>query len=275
MTPAPLACTVRGCGEPLTRESHAWRCTRGHSYDVSRSGYVNLLQPQDRKSAQAGDSRSAVEARVVLEAAGAGHAVIEHITGLVRRQLAGGGVVADLGSGTGLALASICAGSDAIGVGIDLSGAAVEYAARRRPGQTWVVANADRRLPLLDRSVDVVLSLHARRNPTEVARVLRGEGRFLAAVPAEDDLVELRAEMHGVAPARDRVAPLVAEHAPAFVLENTRRIADTRYFEGEALRSLLRATYRGARHRVAARIGELPGLTVTLATEICVFRPRI
>src|SRR5450755_3800076 len=55
-----LLCTVRGCRRPLSRESNRFVCERGHSFDVARSGYLNLLQPQDRRSANPGDSKEAV-----------------------------------------------------------------------------------------------------------------------------------------------------------------------------------------------------------------------
>ena len=72
-------------------------------------------------------------------------------------------IAVDLGSGSrrdaGPTLAAIAPIS---GIGIDLSVAAAEFAARRFPSLTWIVANADRRLPLQDASVDLVLSIHGR-----------------------------------------------------------------------------------------------------------------
>ena len=53
MTLAPLACSVRGCHQPLTRRGAAYACDRGHTFDIARSGYLNLLQPQDRRSRDA------------------------------------------------------------------------------------------------------------------------------------------------------------------------------------------------------------------------------
>ncbi|HKO57080.1 MAG TPA: rRNA (guanine-N1)-methyltransferase, partial [Thermoanaerobaculia bacterium] len=53
---------MRSCGSPLTA-GRSWVCPRGHSFDVARSGYLNLLQPQDRRSAYPGDSAAAVAAR--------------------------------------------------------------------------------------------------------------------------------------------------------------------------------------------------------------------
>ena len=63
MTSARLACTVRGCGEPLVPEGSTLRCPRGHAFDRAREGYWSLLQPQDRRSPVAGDRPEAVEAR--------------------------------------------------------------------------------------------------------------------------------------------------------------------------------------------------------------------
>ena len=103
-------------------------------------------------------------------------------------------------------------------VGIDLSAAAVRAAARRFPALTWVVANADRHLPILDRSVDLVLSVNARRNPVECARVLARPGYLLAVVPAADDLIELRELVQGRRVERDRIDTLLEEHHAAFTL---------------------------------------------------------
>jgi 23S rRNA (guanine745-N1)-methyltransferase len=152
-------------------------CARGHSYDVARSGYINLLQPQDRRSLTAGDANAVVEARARLFAAGIGRAVVD----AVRQRFdslrpSHDAAVADLGSGSGDALAACLVGSPATGVGIDLSVSAGRHAARRFPELTWVVANADRRLPLLDNRLSFLLSLHGRRNPAECARVLAPAG---------------------------------------------------------------------------------------------------
>jgi 23S rRNA (guanine745-N1)-methyltransferase len=241
---------------------------------VARSGYVNLLQPQDRKSGEPGDARSAVEARARLEDAGVGRALVEAV--LARMATLGpapGAVVVDLGCGTGSALAAASRSRDITGIGIDLSAAAVAHAARRWPGLTWVVANADRTLPLLDRSVDLLLSLHARRNPPEAARVLKPGGVLLVAVPAPDDLMELRAAVQGGAVSRDRVSGLVEECAPWLALVDRDRVVDRRRLDREGLQALLRATYRGARRAAAAQVDALDALDVTLASDVCVFTP--
>jgi 23S rRNA (guanine745-N1)-methyltransferase len=271
----PLACTVRGCGRPLARRDRTLACPSGHTYDVARTGYVNLLQPQDRRSLHAGDSREAVEARARLAAAGVGRALIDAVVSrLAGLELGKHPIAADLGSGTGEALAALARVRSLQGVGIDLSVAAADHAARRFPDLTWVVANADRRLPLLDGSVNLVLSLHARRNPAECARVLAPGGLLLMAVPAADDLIELRERVLGSRVERERAQALVDEHAASFDVVDEFQARSTARLDGEALRLLLRVTYRGARAAAAERVSTLPASNVTLASDLVLFRLR-
>src|ERR1017187_7110592 len=58
-----LLCTVRNCHMELVREERRLHCPRGHSFDVARSGYINLLQPQDRRSKEPGDTAVAAAGR--------------------------------------------------------------------------------------------------------------------------------------------------------------------------------------------------------------------
>jgi 23S rRNA (guanine745-N1)-methyltransferase len=257
------------------RRDRTFACPGGHSYDVARSGYVNLLQPQDRRSAAAGDSREAIDARESLLVGGVGRTLIDAITARIRSlDLDDEAVVADLGCGSGDALAAVTERGTSAGIGIDLSILAIERASRRFPDRTWVVANADRRLPLLDRSVDVVVSLHARRNPPEVARVLHGTGHLLVAVPAADDLIELRELVQGQRVERDRSEVVLVEHETLFELVERSVVRETQDLDRDALLSVLRGTYRGVRHGVGDRVAALMRMTVTLASEILVFRLR-
>jgi 23S rRNA (guanine745-N1)-methyltransferase len=272
-----LACTVRDCGQPLTRSARAWTCARGHSYDVARSGYLNLLQPQDRKSASAGDSKASVEARARLLARGVGRALVDDI---VRRAADVAGprgparhtpVVVDLGSGVGDVLGELASVRPIDGIGIDLSTAAAGHAAKRHPLLTWIVANADRRLPILDHSVSIVLSVHGRRNPAECARVLKRDGVVLVALPAADDLVELREHIQGERVEHDRSDRLIAEHAPFFTVRERAIVRERRRLDREALKDLLRGTYRGERRKGAERVEALGDLDVTMASEVFLF----
>lgn len=271
----PLACTVRGCGEPLAQEERALVCRRGHAFDRARSGYTNLLQPQDRRSLAAGDGREEIEARARLLAAGVGLALGEELAARVAElRLRPGAVAVELGAGSGERLSALAQRFALRGIGLDLASAAAEHAARRFPDQTWLVCNADRRLPLRDQSVDLMLSIHGRRNPAECARVLAPRGRLLVALPAPDDLVELRAAVQGQGLERERVAPFLAEHAPSFELVGRTQARERPSCARAVLLDLLSGTYRGGRASAAAAVERLERLEVTLASDVLLLAPR-
>ena len=161
----------------------------------------------------------------------------------------------------------------AVGIGIDLSTAAIERAARRFPDRTWVVANADRRLPLLDGSVDLVMSLHGRRNPPEVARVLAAK-RYLVAVPAADDLIELRELVQGSASSAIAASPSLTEHQSLFELVERSVIREAVDLDRASLLDLLHGTYRGVRKAAADRAAAIERMTVTMASDVFVLRLR-
>ena len=56
-----ILCPV--CGEVLKLGERQWYCVKGHSFDVARQGYVNLLTVNQKHSKNPGDTRQMVAAR--------------------------------------------------------------------------------------------------------------------------------------------------------------------------------------------------------------------
>jgi 23S rRNA (guanine745-N1)-methyltransferase len=240
---------------------------------MARSGYVNLLQPQDRRSPDAGDSREAIEARGRLLAGGIGRDILASFIALATGYASDSeATIVDLGCGSGDLIGSLAARHPRQAIGIDLSVAAIDRAARRFRDATWIVANADRRLPLLDASVALVLSLHARRNPAEAQRVLAPGGYLLVGVPAADDLIELRTAVQGSRVERDRVDRVIAEHEPYFMLVSRSTAREHHRLSGDQVRDALHGTYRGARTSMADALDQVGALDVTFASEFLVLR---
>src|SRR4051794_30538108 len=113
-----LLCTVRGCQQPLVRGENGFRCANGHSFDVARSGYINLLQPQDRRSATPGDSVEAAMARRRLHDRGITAPLLNGIGNLAR--ITAEDVVLDAGCGDGYYLGSMTEEHRCEGEGIDI-----------------------------------------------------------------------------------------------------------------------------------------------------------
>src|SRR6185436_10318218 len=164
-------CPVRGCGAPLERRERAWICPQGHFFDIARAGYCNLLQPQDRRSKSPGDPKEAVLARRRFLEAGHGdfllQDLLEEMRGLAPPPRP---AILDVGCGEGYFLGSISREREMESHGVDLSVPAIDLAARRWPGVSWWVANADRALPFADGSFDLALSIAGRRPSAELCR---------------------------------------------------------------------------------------------------------
>lgn len=271
-SPIPLLCPVRNCHSPLIRGERSWTCPRGHSFDVARSGYCNLLQPQDRRSRQPGDSREAAEARRRLFAAGHSEALLREILALLEGAPAGAGVL-DVGCGEGSMLGGVARERSVEAHGIDISVPSIELAARAFPAATWIVGNADRFLPYGDEAFAVVMSLTARLHPAEMRRVIAPAGRLIVAVAGPDDLIELREALLGEGVVRDRLERAAAELAGLFELVERRTVRHTAHLDPAGVRDVLASSYRGARESERRRLEDLSGLAVTFSREVGLFRP--
>jgi 23S rRNA (guanine745-N1)-methyltransferase len=264
----PLRCPVRGCGRALSWSERAARCGGGHAFDFARSGYLNLLQPQDKRSPEPGDSADAVRARERLCARGVEAGLRDAVAAQVRALTPA--LTIEVGCGTGTQLASLPPRA----LGFDLSAHAAAASARRACDALVVVANADRRLPVADACADVVVTIRGPKNPADFARVLRAGGRVIAGVPAADDLAELRAAVLGAGPDLPREETTIARFAPHFTLEARTTVRERLMVDPDALRDLLAGTYRGARLAARARVEALQAMELTFATELLLFVAR-
>jgi 23S rRNA (guanine745-N1)-methyltransferase len=244
----------------LVREKGRLLCPRGHSFDVARSGYINLLQPQDRRSKEPGDTAAAVAGRRRLHDRG----VTEPLLRAIAEKMAASpsDVVLDAGCGDGFYLGSLARQTGFGAYGVDISVPAIEAAARRYSGCEWVVANADRFVPYADGSFSIVLSITARMNSSEFRRVLHEDGRLIVAVPAPEDLIELRGA------GRDRVVRTIETFAPDFTLVDQRRVTTMAELDAAAVYDVLHSIYRPMRSQ------PVEAMRVTFSLDLLLFRAQ-
>jgi 23S rRNA (guanine745-N1)-methyltransferase len=178
-------------GHPAARTG-ALTCPSGHSYDIARQGYVNLLTGPAPAGA---DTAEMVAARAEVFAAG--HfdgliaAVAEAATINRKERSDNAGLVLDVGAGTGHYLAAVLERTGEVGLALDISVAAARRAARAHPRLGAVVADVWRRLPVGDGCVRVVLDVFAPRHPAEFHRVLRPDGVLVVVTPRPEHLARL------------------------------------------------------------------------------------
>ncbi len=274
-----LLCSVPSCRARLAIDStggaHRAVCPEGHSYDRARSGYWNLLQPQDRRSNAPGDSPEAAKARRLLADRGLDAPLFAALLPILGTSdpLAPPAVL-DVGCGEGAFLTSLSQQRPIEAWGVDLSTPAIDLASRRNSQATWVIANADRRLPFADRSFSLITSLTARRNPQEFHRLLAPGGRLVIALPGPDDLIELRTAVLGQGDRRERLAGALAELSPYFEVLGTERVGWTATLDEAGIAALLAATYRGGRPGREERAAARAGSEITMSRDVAWLRVR-
>jgi 23S rRNA (guanine745-N1)-methyltransferase len=255
-----LLCTVRDCRLPLTRENVRVVCPRGHSFDVARSGYINLLQPQDKKSKHPGDTVAAITGRRRLHDLGVTRPLSDAIATMLNANK--NDIVLDAGCGEGFYLGSLAAQSGCHAHGVDISIPAIDAAAKRYKDAHWIVANADRFIPYANASFSIVLSITSRMNSTEFRRVLRDDGRLLVAIPSTDDLKEFRGEH------RDRADRTLEAFTGNFALTARGSATTTADLDAASIQDLLHSIYRPLQSR------PVEAMRVTFSLDLLLFSPN-
>ncbi|WAM49353.1 putative RNA methyltransferase [Vreelandella venusta] len=205
MSSAPfqlLACPLDG--EPLHLAGRTWCCSAGHSFDVAKQGYVNLLPVQQKRSADPGDSKLMVAARQRFLEAGyyqpIAQAVSKHLLSHADAQSAGslfGCLDAGCGEGYYLReLARTASNAQSLSLlGLDISKWAVLSAARQDdktfPLCRWVVGS-NAHLPVQAQTLDSVLCMFGFPVHHEFARVLKPGGLLVQVEAGVGHLRELR-----------------------------------------------------------------------------------
>lgn len=203
----PLRCPV--CHRALVTDpaGKVFRCHGGHPFDRAREGYVNLLVTHQRRARPPGDSDEMVRSRRAFLERGHYGALADALVAAFQ----GDNTVADVGCGEGWFTAQISQVAACV-VGIDIAKLAVRLAARRDRRGVYVVASAYD-LPILDHSVDRVLSVFAPIAETEFARVLTSEGAVIAVSPGRQHLAELRQLIYASPEAHDERVSLDASQS--------------------------------------------------------------
>ena len=182
------------CGKALMRDNRTYCCPSGHSFDIAKEGYVNLLPANRQHSDSPGDDREMVRSRTLFLDGGWYAPLRETLCGMVSAAAEENAVLLDAGCGEGWYTETLNRALTENGgriCGVDLSKAAVRKAAKRCPGAEIAVASVYH-LPLADCSVYLLTDCFSPLALEEFRRVLKPGGSFFYVVPGPRHLWEMK-----------------------------------------------------------------------------------
>jgi len=213
----------------LIQSNSTLRCENGHSFDIAREGYCNLLLVQQKTSLEPGDSNGMVMARRRFLETGLYLPIAQKVTTLVQELAKKSSAqkntfrVLDAGSGEGYYLRHLHTQNPEFElIGIDISKAAVKAAAKLSPQISWAVAS-NKQLPIEPASIDLILCMFGFPVWRSFAKVQKKGDHVILVDAAENHLIELRQIIYPTV-TKSAVASIEAAFSSGYQLMSEERL---------------------------------------------------
>ena len=270
-----LICPV--CGGMFENTGKSYLCGSGHSFDIARSGYVNLLLSKHAGKAVHGDNKLMVQARRDFLDKGYYAPLCDAVCGEALKYAKNGSVVLDAGCGEGYYTSAVRAAFDQSDIaakmyGVDISKVAVEYAAKRDKSVRFAAASVFH-LPVASGSCDLLITMFAPFCGEEYVRVLKNGGTMIMAIPSENHLWELNQAIYDT-PYKNDVKPYGLD---GFEHIGVQRVSFTMELRDSTdIRSLFSMTpyYYKTGKTEQERLEALSELTVQADFEVLTYRKK-
>lgn len=177
------------CQAPFEGLDKRFVCPKGHSFDMAKQGYINLLLHSKKDKHY--DKASFERRHHILEAG-----FYKHILEVIQTLLADNPAqttLLDVACGEGYYSRQLAHNPRHSILAFDLSKESIQLAAKKDSHQrvAWFVGDLAK-LPLASQSVDVILDIYSPSNYQEFKRVLKPGGKLIKVVTASHHLAELR-----------------------------------------------------------------------------------
>ncbi|MBP3436297.1 MAG: methyltransferase domain-containing protein [Clostridia bacterium] len=264
-----LICPV--CKGALSRYDKRFACPKGHSFDIAKHGYVNLLLGN---AGQHGDNTAMIAARHAFLSRGFYDHLAQGLKEAIKRlPLSSAPAVLDIGTGECYYLEAVKQALEEKAphlYGFDISKQALRFGAKRALSATLFVASAYH-MPIADASIDLALLFFSPYAKEECLRVLKKGGYFILAIPAERHLWELKSAIYDT-PYLNTPADFTLD---GFTLLEQRHIErDICLSSQEDIQALFQMTpyYYKTSAKDQEKVKALESLTVKTAFELLVYQ---
>jgi len=176
------------CGKELVKTNNSYRCESNHSFDISKSGYVNLLI---KHSNNPGDNNESLIARKEFLNKGYYGKMAEQLATSIKKYLKPNEAFLDAGCGTGYYLNKVSAINDLQFYATDIAKKGVEMTSKANKNAVCFVGNVFH-LPFSDESLDGLMSVFTPYSGEEFARVIKKGGYVFAVNPGKEHLYDLK-----------------------------------------------------------------------------------
>jgi Methylase involved in ubiquinone/menaquinone biosynthesis len=187
-----LACPK--CQLPLNIVGNSYKCQSNHTYDISKSKYINLLLNPDKNTNNPGDNKDSLTCRKNFLNNGYYNIISETLNQYIKNLHLDKANILDLGCGEGFYLSRLkeeIKQNNYEYYGLDISKIAIDMATKYTKDINWLVANS-KNIPLLDNSIDLILALFTVVNHKELNRILNDNGYIIHVTANPYHLVELK-----------------------------------------------------------------------------------
>ena len=197
-----LICPV--CGKALEFDNRVARCENGHSFDIAKEGYVNLLR-SSKPGDLIGDDKASARCRRDFLNKGYYSVLKDALCQMFDGRQ---GSVLDICCGEGYYTSALGANPHLDVYGFDISREMVRLAAKRG-GCRFFVANMAA-IPVADGSMDYAIHLFAPFQEASFARVLKSGGRLITVIPGKKHLFGLKQALYDTPYENDEQLPQTA-----------------------------------------------------------------
>lgn len=234
-----FSCPV--CGKFLYSDEKTYKCENGHSFDIAKHGYVNLLQSQQSKLKRHGDDKLMIKARSEFLNGGYYEPLLDALCKAVNEYLPSDSIIIDAGCGDCYYSAAVYnrLSDKAFEIsGIDISKNALIYGAKRSRNIKLAVGSVFS-MPFCSSSADAVFNIFSPLATDEYKRILKCGGLLFRIIPLEYHLFGLKEKIYDK-PYKNETPKIELDGFT--LLENIEIKYDLELFDSESIDNLFKMT---------------------------------